>query len=136
MSRPLTAFPDPLAETLTVLRARLPGYAPGVVCGTRDYPPDDPDRPALPYLVLAVDAVIGQWPVTRTATVRVLAHDRSAARAARLAGLAQAVLLAYPGDERVRGFAERTGPMPATDPDTGAPVAAITVAVWLRPIPV
>lgn len=133
--KPAVTFPDAKLAALPVLRARVPAHAAGVTFVTKDYAPDDPDRPALPYVVVSVDAAFGRYPVTRSATVRLVAHTETDAEAPALAGVCQAVLLAYEGDAAVRGFGELTGPIPTTDPDTGGPVAYVTVAARLRPQP-
>lgn len=132
---PRTVFPDARLAALEVLRDRVPTYAAGIVFVTRDYDPDDPDRPALPYVKVGLDATFGQYPVTRTATLRLVTHATTEAAALDIAGLCQAVLLAYEGGAKVRSFGELTGPIPTTDTTTGGPVAFLTLAARLRPQP-
>jgi hypothetical protein len=125
----LVVFPDAMLATLEVLRDRLPAYASGVVCGTLDPKPDQ----SLPYVRVRLDATFGRYPVAETATVRLLVHAASEAKALSLAQTARAVLLAYEGGAKARSFGRLTGPFPTTDPDTGSPVAFLTVAARLRP---
>lgn len=132
---PAVVFPDPLAATLAVLRDRVPDHVPGAVFVTKDYDATDEDRPALPYARVTVDAAFGRYPATRSATVRIVAHAATAAQAATFADVCNALLLSYEGGPEVRSFGQGTGPLPATDPDTGAPIAAITVQARTRPTP-
>lgn len=128
-------FPDPILATLEVLRAKAPGYVPGTTFGT--VPPSvqrEGDRKA-PYGMVALDAVSGQYPVHQSATVRVVAYGVTETQALALAQILRAVLLVHEGTGPARSFGELTGPIPSTDPDTGAPIAYFTVAARMRPTP-
>ncbi len=126
----MNGFADPLAATLSILRAALPGVA----FGTQDPATFDPDVPRAPYVMVGLDDVAGQYPVTRTAYLRLVSYGGSEFASLALAGRCEAALLSYPGGHQVRSFGEGTGPLPETDPDTSAPLAYFTVAARLRPI--
>jgi hypothetical protein len=131
--KPLVVFPDPILATLELLRERVSPHYPNVSFVSRDYDESDPDNPGRPYLVVRQDGAYGQHPVTRTAALRLVAHETSEAKAYRLASVCQAVLLAYEGGVKVRSYGDLTGPIPSKDVDSGEPLAFFTVAARLRP---
>lgn len=128
-------FPDALLATLSVLRTLAPAEATYGTKFLEEFP--DGDIPTLPYVRLDIDATDVQWPVLATVGLRVMVWDVTDA-----AGLARAwrlygVLRRYGGGSEIRAFRDpATGPVPASDPDTGRPLTSFTIAALMRPIPI
>lgn len=136
MMRPLLVFPDPVVVTLGVLRGAflaLPEVAATGVTISHAMPARTADTIA-PSILVADDgdAYTGSWPVHEDALMRVTVWDRSPFRAARLARLARAYLLADPGSPISRGFRAGARPFPSTDPDDATPLASFTITARLR----
>ena len=129
-------FPDPLIVALGILRAEPSTTYGGVVKFGTAFPEDrKPSAQGLPYVRVSVDSRAGTYPVTSTAALRVQVWHTSPDKSAQLAERLKAVLMSSPGDASHRGFSEGVGPLPATDPDTNAPLAYFTAALRLRPTP-
>jgi hypothetical protein len=129
-------FPDPLMVALGILRAEPSTTYGGTVKFGTAFPEDRPaNAQGLPYVRLSVDSRDGFYPVTATAALRVQVWHTSEDKAVQLAERLKAVLLSHPGDANSRGFSEGVGPLPATDPDNGSPLAYFTAALRLRPTP-
>lgn len=142
----LVVFPDPVAETIAVLRARLTAEFPAVEFGTRDpMPPvqsrfgspsyQSEDTPPLPYVRVRLDGGHTRYPVLHTATIRLNAYARTEDQSLELARVAQGILLAFEGNARVRSFSPVFGPISTADPDRGAPLAFLTLTARMRPQP-
>ena len=76
-----------------------------------------------------------QYPVLWRATVRLTAWCPSTSDAKSLAALAQAICCAHPGSPEVGSIRALTGVLPATDPDSRAELASVTVRVNLTGTP-
>lgn len=135
--KPLVYFPDAQAATLAVLRAHVSAHTDeSVTYGTKPLDVKKDGRPELPYVAVRIDATsTGVMRTDQTATLRVAIWHKSEASGLALAQIVLGVLAAYAGDDAVRAFQERTGPIPTEDPDTGAPLSYFTVAARLRPVP-
>lgn len=129
----LVVFADARLAALEVLRANASAVAPGVTFGTRQPDVAGNGGPALPYVLVGHDAAYGTSRTGETAVVRLAVWARSESSALSIAQRARAVLLAYRGGIKARGFRPLTGPIPTTDPDSGTPLAYLTVAARLRP---
>lgn len=77
----------------------------------------------------------GLYPVAGRGIVRIVAWSRSTTTAKRLAALAEARLLAFPGGDGITNVTPVAGVLPERDPDTRAELAAVTVAVTARAVP-
>lgn len=136
MAKPFLIFPDPIIETLRVLRG--PFLADPEVAATRaKVSRTMPKRTADtvdPDVLVADDgdAFTGAWPVSEDVIVRVTVWDADGARAGRLARRARAYLLAYSGDSRVRAYRAATHPLTTTDPDDGTPLSSFTITARLK----
>ena len=135
---PTTVAPDALLATVTALRAALTGraesYAQGVTVGTVVPTDRSADLPRLPYVAVRLDGMSADRRRTDPrADVRVLVWASDEEAGYSLARLCEALLLAFPGDARVRAFAPLTGPLPTSDPETDLPLSVFTVEAALRP---
>lgn len=132
--RPLVTFADARIATLDLLRERLASYAPSATAGTKTPEELGTNYPGAPYVMVALDASAPDPNgVVETVTVRVAVWGESDAAGQALAQTAHALLLAYEGGVDVRSFAERTGPVPTGDPESGSPLSSFTVAARMRP---
>ncbi|MEU4568665.1 hypothetical protein [Micromonospora sp. NPDC023956] len=127
------SFPDAQLVTLAALRDRAADEA---TYGTK-FPDEYPEgeAPALPYVVVRAGPTSLRWPVLAVATMRLTAYADTEAEAVDLAWRLARVLLDCPGNAALRSFGADFGPVPASDPDTGAPLCSFTVAARLRPTP-
>ena len=137
MTRPLVVFPDPIVVTLRALRSG--GFRDDPLVSTtgatvtRTLPDRDADTEA-PSVVVANDGDAGDgfWPVSENALMRITVWDRDAHRAASLARLARAYLLANLGGAGSRGVRGGTLPTLSTDPDDGTPLSSFTIIARLK----
>jgi hypothetical protein len=135
VAKPLVAFPDPIFETLRILRDRLPGHpeTSAVACGTLQV---EETTESLPYLMVALDGSTTRYPVSETASLRIVVWAGTDLEALRIAQIARGLLFSLGRDSKVRSYGEpSTGPRPDTDPDTGGPLSSFTVSARLRPEP-
>lgn len=91
-----------------------------------------------PFLQVSCDGhPFNSWPVTMTATVRLVGWAKTTTTAKALAARAQGLLCAHPGGDGIAVVQPLTGPLPARDPDNaGAQLAAVTCSVTLRAQPI
>lgn len=137
MSKPLVAPPDAERVTIDYLTSELDARGESTPTGVNV--PHDWTAKSGDYLQVALDGTpTVNYPALWVATVRVTAWSASTTKAKRLAGLAQAILLAHPGDRAagVAGCLPGTGVLPTRDPKTKAALASITVRMKLRGLPV
>lgn len=134
----LYAPPDALLATVSIIRstlaARSETYALGATVGTRA--PDESVKPSAPFVLVAIDGAASRdrHSTDERATVRVSVWHLTDFDALALARLVFALLNAHPGDASVRFFAPLSGPIPASDPETGQPLSTFTTEARLRPI--
>ncbi|MFF4779411.1 hypothetical protein ACFY05_42010 [Microtetraspora fusca] len=134
--KPLATFGDARAAAIDILREGLTDrsepYAQGASFGRR--PPVDrsPERPRLPFVLVALDADVPQYPVNSRATVRITVWHRTSEDAYDLAQLCQGLLCVHSGPV-IRNVRPLTGPIPAVDPLSGTDLATFTVAANVRP---
>ena len=129
-------FPDPLMESLRIMRASTFAEAQAASYGTAAPSDLGDDFPGLPWVAFeVVDVDTSLHPFRETAFVQLTTWAETADQALRLAQVVRAVLVAHPGDEKVSSVVGRgrRGPIPATDPDTRQPIAFATVALRLLP---
>lgn len=136
MGKPLLVFPDVVVVTLTALRGDFARHPEVVASGatiSRKMPARTAET-AEPSILVADDgdAGTGVWPVSEDAIVRITVWDNDAHRATRLARLARAHLLAYPGAAGSRGFTGGIRPFSSTDPDDATPISSFTLTARLR----
>lgn len=135
MAQPLVTFPDPIAATLTVLRAVLPDHpdTASVTCGSLQIEDASARGVSLPYLMVDVDSARNPALPLRIAALRIVVWHGEPAAASRIAEVAKAALVAYGGGAGVRSFGSpASGPIPSEDPDSGQPMSYFTIAARLR----
>lgn len=128
MSKIFLTFPDPMLATLDVLRTLMPHITFGTL------QPEDMTSSPVPYVMVRIDGSFRRM-VTRAATMRVSVWHGTEAEGLAVAEYVEARLCAFPGDAQVRCFKPLTGPFPTNDPETGSPLASLTVSALLRPKP-
>lgn len=135
--KPLTVFPDTQSGAAGILRDALAGrseeYAVGVTVGTRVPGDRSPETPGLPYVLVRLD---GSLPHSSMAngrcTLRITVWHEDADQAHDLAQLCQGLLVVH-GGTVLRSVRPATGPLPATDPDSGIDLSTFTVIAHVRP---
>jgi hypothetical protein len=130
-------FGDATAAAVTALREALGGRAEpavqGVTVGRRVPAGRSPDAPGLPYVQVAKDSDTPHPSMGNTrCTLRVTAWHKDADKAHDLAQLCQALLVVHRGPV-LRSVRPGTGPLDATDPDSGTDLSSITVLANVRP---
>lgn len=129
-------FPDPILETLAVLRAELPGYVEtaDVSCGSLQVEEATADpSTSLPYLGVFLDGDDTRYPVTSSALLRLTVWAGEDWRALEIGKVARAILRDHAGS-KVRSYGDpSTGPLPSTDPDSGQPLTTQTLTARLKP---
>lgn len=135
--KPLVVFPDAQSNAASVLRSALAGraedYAAGATVGTRVPGDRSPETPQLPYALVRLDATLPHGSMANArCTIRVTVWHDDADQAHDLAQLAQGLLLVHDGTV-LRSVRPATGPLPATDPETGIDLSTFTVTVNVRP---
>jgi hypothetical protein len=133
-------FADAQAAGAEVLRAALAGrpesYVVGVLVGTRVPDGRSPEDPHLPYVMVRLDADLPHPSMADTrVTLRVTVWHVGPDDAHDLAQLARALLVCHRGPV-LRTVSPLTGPVPATDPDSGADLSTFTVSASVRPTPI
>lgn len=131
--KPRVIWPDPIAETLRVLRANAVsgGLLEGMTFGTIKPDPTVDGSPVRPAGVVSVDYSFTKYPTQFTANMRLVIWAATADQASNLAQRCQAVVLSYPGDSKIRDFRGLSGVLPAGDP--GTPICPITFSLRLKP---
>ncbi len=137
MSKVLVVFPDVQAAGAQVLRMALAGrsepFVAGATVGTRVPGDRTPETPYLPYVLVRLDADLPHSSMANTrATLRVTVWHAGADEAHDLAQLARGLLLVHDGTV-LRSVRPGTGPLPATDPDSGIDLSTFTVIANVRP---
>ncbi|MBP2479102.1 hypothetical protein JOF53_007974 [Crossiella equi] len=133
MSRPVPV-PLDVAELAARLLRRQLGDGLPVSTELGRGPDGGPER--LPWLLVAVDAHTWQWPAIQRGTVRLSAWHHTEHQAVRL--VAEALgRLCDPGTASGALIAAEpaTGPIPGTDPYTGAPLATARAVLVVRTPP-
>lgn len=135
--KPLVVFPDVQAAGAGVLRAALVGrteaYAAGVTVGTRVPGDRSPETPHLPYVMCRLDLTLPHGSMANArCTLRFTVWHEDADQAHDLAQLAQGLLLVHDGTV-LRSVRPATGPLPATDPESGIDLSTLTLTVNVRP---
>ncbi|WP_234342269.1 hypothetical protein [Streptomyces leeuwenhoekii] len=135
--KPLLVFPDVQSAGAGVLRQALAGraepYAAGARVGTRVPGDRSPETPDLPFVLIRLDTSLphGSGANVRC-TLRVTVWHEDADQAHDLAQLAMGLLVAHDGTV-LRSVRYATGPLPATDPDSGIDLSTFTVTANARP---
>lgn len=137
--KPLVVFGDAQAAAAGALRATLASrpepYADGVTVGTRVPDARSPETPHLPYVMVRTDADLPHSSMANSrCTLRVTVWHKDADQAHDLAMLCQGLLLMHSGPV-IRGVRAGTGPLAATDPDSGVDLSTLTVLANVKPIP-
>jgi hypothetical protein len=137
--KPLVVFGDVQAAAAGVLRvalgARSEPYATGALVGTRVPDARSPEAPHLPYVLVRKDADLPHSSLANArCTLRVTVWHADADQAHDLAMLCQGLLLMHSGPV-IRGVRAGTGPLAATDPDSGVDLSTLTVLANVKPIP-
>lgn len=135
--KPLTVFPDVQSATAGVLRSALGGrsedYAAGAAVGTRVPGDRSPETPQLPYVMVRLDLALPHGSMANArCTLRCTVWHEDPDQAHDLAQLSQGLLLVHDGTV-LRSVRPATGPLPATDPDSGIDLSTFTVTVNVRP---
>ena len=90
-----------------------------------------------PHVMVALDGTpSAAHPIEAYQTIRLTAFALKKTDAKRLCAIAHGTLLAHPGGNGVGRVEYLTGVQPATDPTTGAAIAACTSRVTVRSQPV
>jgi hypothetical protein len=135
--KPLVVFPDVQSAGAGVLRDALEGrpepYAEDAKVGTRVPGDRSPETPSLPYVLVRLDGSLphGSGANVRC-TLRCTVWHEDADQAHDLAQLAMGLLIAHDGTV-LRSVRYATGPLPATDPDSGIDLSTFTVTANARP---
>ena len=130
MTKPLILFPDPQLATRDLLRTLLASRSVPATVSTRDAPTDD--GAARPWVRVSSDPTQRSG-AAATATVRLAVYAGDVGASMALAALCEGLLLAEASSFDVRSFGPITGPVAGTDPDTGEPLAYVSIAARLRP---
>lgn len=86
----------------------------------------------MPYVLVRKDADFTRYPVNARCTLRVTVWHQDPDQAHDLAQLCQGLLLVHNGTI-LRSVRSATGPLPATDPDSGIDLSTFTVTANVRP---
>lgn len=129
MTKPLVTFADPEHAIIDYLTGKTAATAGSF------FPKSSTDTPpSLPFLQVAWDGTpTVRYPVTQDPTVRLTWWDENPTPAKAGLALAQAHMLAHPGDANVWNVLPLTGGLPSRDPDTGLWLCTATFRVSVRP---
>lgn len=138
--KPLVIFGDVQSSGAEVLRGALAGrpepHAAGVTVGTRVPGDRSPETPRLPYVLVRKDTDSPHPSMANSrCTLRVTVWHEDPDQAHDLAMLCQGLLLVHSG-AIIRGCRPATGPLPATDPDSGVDLSTFTVLANVKPQPI
>lgn len=134
----LTGFGDAQAAAVMILHEALAGrlepHAAGVVVGTHVPAERSPEVPHLPYVLVALDSNLPHPSMANArCTLRGTVWHRDPDQAHDLAVLCHALWLVHSGPV-IRSMRPGTGPLPATDPETGVDLNTFTVLANVRPV--
>ncbi|MGW6531475.1 hypothetical protein [Streptomyces venezuelae] len=137
MSKVLAVFPDIQSAAAGVLREALTGrgelYADGATVGTRVPGDRSPETPHLPYVMVRLDSSLPHSSMANArCTIRVTIWHEDPDQAHDLAQLTQGLLLVHDGTV-LRSVRPATGPLSATDPESGVDLSTFTVIANIRP---
>lgn len=138
--KPLVIFGDVQSSGAEVLRGALAGrpeaHTAGVTVGTRVPGDRSPETPRLPYVLVRKDTDSPHPSMANSrCTLRVTVWHEDPDQAHDLAMLCQGLLLVHSG-AIIRGCRPATGPLPATDPDSGVDLSTFTVLANVKPQPI
>ncbi|MGE9696666.1 hypothetical protein ACQKFA_23285 [Streptomyces sp. CH6] len=133
----LVVFPDAQSIGASILRTalatRAEPFAAGVTVGTRVPGDRPPETPRLPYVMVRLDAALPHSSMGNArCTLRVTVWHEDADQAHDLAQLCAGLLLVHDGT-LLRSVRPGTGPLPATDPDSGIDLSTVTVLANVAP---
>jgi hypothetical protein len=134
--KPLTVFDDAQSAGAGVLRtalaARGEAFAVGVTVGTKVPTTRSPEGP-FRYVMVRKDSDMPHSSMANArVTLRVTCWHEDDDQAHDLAMLCQGLLLVHSGPV-IRGVRPGTGPLPAVDDVSGAPLSTFTVLANVRP---
>jgi hypothetical protein len=130
-------FPDAMLAIVNLLRTRIAhnndSIFRAIKIGTRV--PETRNERTLenPFVLVRLDGSKLNFRVDEIATIRLVIWHGSEDRAIALAQRIRAILLDYSGDENIRTISSLVGISSTSDPESGTPLSAFTVAVRLRP---
>ncbi len=131
MAKPLAVPVDAERATSVLLLSLLTGRGEDVTVGVEL--PEKWKLGSKAHVQVALDGTPEVlYPVRARATVRITVWHDHTTNSKRLANLCMGLLLSYPGDRDVASYQALTGVLPATDPDTKADLASITVRAVMR----
>jgi hypothetical protein len=133
----LAVFPDAQSAAASVLRnaltSRSEDYATGATVGTRVPGDRSPETPRLPYVLVRLDGSLPHSSMANArCTVRVTVWHSDADQAHDLAQLCLGLLVVHDGTV-LRSVRPATGPLPATDDESGVDLSTFTVLANVRP---
>lgn len=135
--KPLAIFPDVQSSAAAILRDALAGraepYAEDSAVGTRVPGDRSPETPHLPYAMVRLDTALPHASMANVrCTLRVTVWHVDADQAHDLAQLCLGLLIVHDGT-LLRSIRPATGPLPATDPNSGIDLSTFTVTANARP---
>lgn len=137
--KPLVVFPDVQAAGAVVLRtalaARSEPFAAEVTVGTRVPAIRSPEDAGLPFVLVRKDSDLPHPSMANArCTLRCTVWHQDADQAHDLAMLCQGLWLVHSGPV-IRGFRPGTGPLPATDDESGVDLSTFTAIANVKPQP-
>jgi hypothetical protein len=135
--KPLVVFGDVQAAGAAVLREALVGrsepYTVGVTLGTKVPTVRSPEDPLLPFVLVRKDGDLPHPSMANArCTLRCTVWHKDADQAHDLAMLCQGLWLVHSGPV-IRGFRPGTGPLPATDDESGVDLSTFTAIANVKP---
>lgn len=134
MPPPLVTFYDPVKVGLDILRGAFAVAEPTVEISAKA-PEGSTGKRVTPLLLVIHGGATTRYPFDERTVLRLSVIAGSPFEANRLVGLARAYLTAHT-DARIRAVEQVSGPVITRDPDTGEPIATVSVAVHARPLTV
>lgn len=137
--KPLVVFGDVQAAGAAVLRTALAGrpesFAADVTVGTKVPTVRSPEDPLLPFVLVRKDTDIPHPSMANSrCTLRCTVWHSDADQAHDLAMLCQGLWLVHAGPV-IRGFRPGSGPIPATDDESGVDLSTFTAIANVKPQP-
>ncbi|MFJ7963131.1 hypothetical protein [Streptomyces sp. NPDC096324] len=138
--KPLIVFGDVQSAGAEVLRTALSGrpepFATGATVGTRVPVIRSPEDDRLPFVLVRKDSDSPHSSMANSrCTLRCTVWHQDADQAHDLAMLCQGLWIVHSGAV-IRGFRPGTGPLPATDPDSGVDLCTFTSIANVKPQPI